>query len=169
MEYFTFSSSRKDVQLLPSFKSWTVSHFFYQFHFFIFRFVQIVQDHLSYLLCSIPFVCSLYAEDLRQFCQRFFSLDLSFDLSGFLYIQGRVLHNVDIAAGTAGNCPQKVSGNDNVCCSPADPSWRFRCDPAGTIGTETAAYALKTEAALGALSFYSVVGSFHGKAADKSL
>ena len=169
MEHFAFGSSGKDIQFLPSLKSGAVSHFFHQFHLLIFWFVQIVENFLGYLFCSIPFVCSLYAKNLCQFCQGFFTFDLSLDLCCFLHVQSCILHNVDIAAGAAGNCTQEVSCHDNICSSTADSSGSFWCDPAWAVGAETAAHALKAEAAFCALSFYSVMRSFHWKAADKSL
>src|SRR5699024_9655499 len=103
-----------------------------------------------------------------QFCQGFLTFDLSLDLSCFLHIQSCIFYNVDIAAGAAGNRPQEVSCHNNICSSTADSSGSFRCDPAWAVGAETAAHALKAEAAFGALSFYSVMRGFHGKAADKS-
>lgn len=76
---------------------------------------------------------------------------------------------MDITSASAGYCAQKIAGNDRIRIRTADSSGRLGGDPAGSVGTETAADALQAETTFGRLAVYTVMGSFHGKFPDKSL
>lgn len=53
--------------------------------------------------------------------------------------------------------------------APQIPRGPSGSNPARSVGTEAAADALQSESAFYGLSFYAVVGSFHGKAGDIAL
>jgi len=76
---------------------------------------------------------------------------------------------MDVAAGAGGHGAQEITNNDGIGVGAADAPGGFRGDAAGAVGAETAADALKSESAFGALALYAVMGSLHREAGDKLL
>ena len=64
---------------------------------------------------------------------------------------------MDITSASAGYCAQKIAGNDRIRIRTADSSGRLGGDPAGSVGTETAADALQAETTFGRLAVYTVM------------
>ena len=104
VEHFALGSAGKDSQFFPLLEAGSVRELLHQFHFHIFRLVQVVQHFLSNLLRLLIFILCLDPENFRQVIQRVLALDLSFCLSGLQHIKRRVLHDMDITAGSGRHC-----------------------------------------------------------------
>ena len=76
---------------------------------------------------------------------------------------------MDITAGAGRNRTEKISCHDRICIGAADPAGRFRRDPAGPVGAEPAADALKPEGTFCFLSIHPMMRCLQRQALNIAL
>ena len=169
LDYLGVRAARQDAELLPVRVTRRVGHFFDKLHLFVGGLVKVREHHISDGERLFVLVAARHAEEFAEMLESVLALYLALRERGVLKVQRRVLDDVDVAAGARGDRAQEVARDDDVRRSAADSLRRLRRHAARPVRAETAADALKAEAALHRLARDPVMRSLVRQSADKIL